>query len=93
MDLSNPARGENYLPSSEEDDLLPMPNLTARTLLGGASEERETVGQLYATQIATAIATKMPDEQRTILFGFGFLKAHTSREQFFDLLDLIMQCL
>ena len=93
MDPNNPSRGENYLPSSTNDDLLPMPHLTANTLLGNATPERETVGKLYATQIASLIATKNPDEGRTILCGFGLTKPETSREQFFDLLELVTKCL
>lgn len=92
MDQSNPSRGENFLPSSDED-IMPMPHLTATTLLGGATSERETVGQLYATQIASAIGSKNPDEGRSILVGFGLKRSEASREQFFDLLELITKCL
>ena len=92
LSSTNPSRGENYLPSSS-DDILPSSYLTANTLLGGATPERETVGQLYATHIASAIATKNPDESRTILVGLGLTKAQASREQFFDLMQLVTQCL
>ena len=92
LDASNPARGENYLPSSD-DDMLPMANLTATTLLGGGHSEREMVGQLYASQLASLIASKNPEENRTVLFGMGLTKAEASRTQYFDLLDLVTRCL
>ena len=93
MESANPARGENYLPSSLDDDMLPSAGLTAITLLGGATSERETMGQLYATQIASVIAAKNPEERRSVLVGFGFTKPQPGREQFFDLMDLVSKCL
>ena len=92
MDSANPSRGENYL-SSSIDDMLPSSYLTANTLLGGATQERETVGQLYAIHIASAITSKNPDETRTILVGLGLSKAQASQEQFFDLMELVTKCL
>ena len=92
MSSTNPSLGENFLPSSAED-MLPLPQLSANTLLGGATPERETVGQLYATHIASAIALKNPNENRTILVGFGLVKAGASRAQFFDLMELVTTCL
>ena len=78
---------------SDEDGFSPLTNLTPKTLLGGSNTERETIGQLYASQIASAIISKNPDENRTILVGLGLSKVDASRETFFDLLDLIVQCL
>ena len=92
MDASNPARGENYLPAGE-DDLLPMSSLTATTLLGGGHAEREMAGQLYASQIASLIVAKNPDEGRTLLVGLGLNRPETSRTQYFDLLELVTRCL
>lgn len=77
--------------TDDETDLLPMPHLTAKTLFGAANEERETTGQLYATQIASSILNKQPDETRILLVGLGLKDAQPSREQFFDLLELVMQ--
>lgn len=79
--------------SSEDDDALPLTQLTPRTLLGAPGSDRETVAHLYATQIASAIATKDPDEERTVLVGLGLVKPQPSREQFFDLVELVVQCL
>ena len=70
-----------------------MTELTATTLLGGANEERETAGQLYARQIASSIANRDLDERRTVLVGLGMVSAKTSREGFFDLVDLVTACL
>ena len=92
MEGANPSHGENFLPSAL-DDMLPLSRLTARTLLGGATPEREATGQLYAVQLASAIATKNPDEMRTVLVGLGLTKPEPSREQFFDLMELVMPCL
>ncbi|KAK4981480.1 hypothetical protein LTR28_003096, partial [Elasticomyces elasticus] len=42
-------------PSSTQQqptDLLPLPHLTATTVLGGTRAEAETLGQLYATSVA-----------------------------------------
>ena len=63
------------------------------TLLGGSTSERETLGQLYATQIASSILTRNPDERRTFLLGLGLRKMEPSREIFFDIIDLVQQCL
>ncbi|KAI9889799.1 MAG: hypothetical protein M1814_004901 [Vezdaea aestivalis] len=54
---ADPNRHDQYLPTASDDDsLLPMMHLTPTTLLGGASSEREIMGHLIATQIASAIA-------------------------------------
>lgn len=81
------------MPQSGEDDALPLTHLTARTLLGAPGSERETVGHMYASQIASAISTKDPHEERTVLVGLGLVNESTSREEFFDLMDLVVQCL
>jgi proteasome assembly chaperone 3 len=73
--------------------LLPLPHLTPRTLLGGGGEERESLGQLYAVQIASHIVRRNPEEQRTLLVGMGFIKPKQSREAFFDLIELIQKVL
>ena len=92
MDTTSPARGENYLPSAD-GDLVPMSSLTAFTLLGGANAERELTGQLYASQLASLIASKSPEESRTVLVGLGLTKAEVDRKQFFDMLELVTRCL
>ena len=83
---SHDANGENM-------DLLPMTHLTATTVLGGTIPERDTVGQLYATQIASAIATKDPAERRLLVVGLGLEKIDSSRDTFMDTVELVLQCL
>ncbi|MCJ1462514.1 hypothetical protein MMC07_001116 [Pseudocyphellaria aurata] len=94
LDTANPSFADQQLPSStDENGLLPMPHLTPKTLLGGSTSERETIGQLYATHIASAIATKNPQENRTILIGLGLSKAEANRQVFYDTIDLVMASL
>lgn len=78
---------------TSHDSLLPMPHLTPRTLLGGSTAERETTGQLYATQIASAIAMRNPQENRMVLLGLGLSKVEANREVFYDTMDLVLSCL
>lgn len=70
-----------------------MAHLTPKTLLGGSTSERETVGQLYATQIASAIVTRNPEEKRTVIIGFGLKQHESNREVFYDTVELVEQCL
>lgn len=69
-----------------------MGNLTATSLLGGRAPGHETVGQLLARQIASAIVTKTPDEKRLLVVGLGLQKAEVDREAFFGIVDLVLQC-
>jgi proteasome assembly chaperone 3 len=71
--------------------MLPLGHLTPKTLLGAGGEQRETIGHLYASQIASAIATRNPEETRTVLVGLGLQKVDMEREAFFDLLELIQK--
>lgn len=73
--------------------LLPATHLTATTLLGGGGEERETIGQLYAAQIASYLSLRYPDDRRTLVVGFGLIKIDKEREAFFDLLELAQKVL
>jgi len=70
-----------------------MSHLTAMTLLGGSATDRETIGHLYATHIASSIVMKNPDESRSVLLGLGLSKLDTNREQFFDIMDLVQLAL
>lgn len=70
-----------------------MAHLTPKTLLGGSTPERETIGQLYASQIASTIATKNPQENRTLVLGLGLSKLEANRESFYDILELANKCL
>jgi len=71
--------------------MLPLGHLTPKTLLGAGGEQRETIGHLYASQIASTIATRNPEETRTVLVGLGLQKVDMERETFFDLLELIQK--
>ena len=94
LDSPNPSFAEQYIPSSnEEDSLLPISHLTPKTLLGGSTSERETVSQLYATQIASAIVTRDPKEKRTVVVGLGLSNTQIERDVFYDMMDLIHQVL
>jgi len=68
-----------------------MAHLTATTILGGTVPERETVGQLCATQIASAVATKDPDEKRMVVVALGLQDARMDRSGFMDVIELVMQ--
>lgn len=72
---------------------LPSNHLTPKTLVGVGSEERETFGHLYASQIASHLALRNPDERRTLLLGLGLEKVEGGGEAFFDLLELVLQVL
>ena len=76
---------------SDNDDMLPLGHLTPKTLLGAGGEQRETIGHLYASQVASAIATRNPEEARTVLVGLGLQKVDMEREAFFDLLELVQK--
>lgn len=75
------------------NSLLPLTHLTPRTLLGGGGDERESSGQLYAVQIASHLARRNPEEQRTLLVGLGIAKPKPDRESFFDLIELVQKVL
>ena len=77
-------------PDAPTSYLLPRADLTATTVLGGAHAERNTVGQLFATQIASAITTKNPDEKRLVVVGLGLEKATIGREAFMDIFSLVL---
>lgn len=70
---------------------LPSAHLTPSTLLGGGDSDRETMGHLYATQIASHLALRNPDEKRTLLLGLGLEKVDGGGEAFFDFLELVLQ--
>ena len=71
----------------EGSQLLPLSNLTATTILGGGGTERETLGQLFATQIASAITAKTPTEERLLVLGMGLKEKELSREAFLKILE------
>jgi proteasome assembly chaperone 3 len=57
--------------------------------MGGGGEQRETLGHLYASQIASVIATRHPEESRTVIVGLGLQKLDMDRDAFFDMLELL----
>ena len=95
LDAVNPIYVDERLPTNTEDMLLPLAHLTPKTLLGGSTPERETMGQLYASQIASAIILNHPEENRTLVIGLGLMSKSeaSTREAFFDTIDLVTRTL
>ncbi|OJD22221.1 hypothetical protein ACJ73_06434 [Blastomyces percursus] len=94
LENSNPGtNGYHTLPNPNEDGLLPLPNFTATSVLGARGTQRETVGQLYACQIATAIVTKNPNEKRLLVVGLGLEQPDLDRDIFFGVIDLVLKCI
>ena len=81
---------DDALPSS---DLLPLPGLTATTVLGGRSADTNTFDQLLAVQIASAVKTRNAEESRMIVFGLGLDAAPDTSAVFADLVGLSLQVL
>lgn len=84
----------NVYPDEDDDrpqlDLLPMHHLTATTILGGTQSEIDVLGQTLATQIASAIKTCNSSELRTVVVGSGLDKSMTGREEFSELVGLVL---
>lgn len=76
-----------------DDSLLPLSGLTATSILGGHAPGQDTVGQLFARQVATAIATKSPAEKRLLVVGLGLGTTGSDRDSFFAIIDLVLQCI
>ena len=92
----NPTSNDAYMALTSDGSLLPATRFQPKTLLGAGGNQRETIGQLYATQIADAISRKAPEESRTLLLGLGLTKEISllaDRDIFFQMIDLILQCL
>jgi len=73
--------------------LLPLTHLTPKTLLGGGGEDRESLGQLYAVQIASHIVRRDSAEKRMLVVGLGIPKLKPEREAFFDVIELVQKVL
>ncbi|KAK4250721.1 hypothetical protein C7999DRAFT_38320 [Corynascus novoguineensis] len=84
VDMALPGAGLSALPST---------HLTPKTLVGVGGEGRETLAHLYASQIASHLALRDPNEKRTLLLGLGLDKSEGGAEAFYDLLDLVLQVL
>lgn len=74
----------------EETKLLPLSHLQPKTLLGGGGDKRQVMGQLFATQIATAIKTKNPGEERTVLLGLGIKLDSVDQEGWLDFVEGVL---
>ncbi|KAL4776094.1 hypothetical protein BDW60DRAFT_106717 [Aspergillus nidulans var. acristatus] len=94
LENKNPGtEGQHRIPDPANDGLLPLSNLTATSILGGRAPGHEVVGQLYARQIASAIVTKTPNENRLLVVGLGLETAEADRDVFFAVIDLVLQCI
>lgn len=93
MENLNPGTEGTHTLSEGDDSLLPLQSLTTTTVLGGYSPGQDTTGQLLARQIATAIATKTPNENRLLVVGLGLGKETADRDAFFSIVDLVLQCI
>ncbi|KUI52653.1 Proteasome assembly chaperone 3 [Cytospora mali] len=93
LSAPSPALVDMAMPRAELS-ALPSLHLTPKTLLGGGGPERETLGQLYAAQIASHLALRNPEDRRTLVLGLGLRKFDAeSRDAFFDVLELIIKAL
>jgi proteasome assembly chaperone 3 len=70
-----------------------MHHLTATTILGGTIPDLEVLGQTLATQIASAIKTRDSREARMVVVGMGLEKNMSAREEFSELVGLVLNIL
>lgn len=70
-----------------------MHHLTATTILGGTIPEVEVLGQTLATQIASAVKTRDAREARMVVVGMGLEKSMSAREEFSELVGLVLNVL
>jgi proteasome assembly chaperone 3 len=68
---SAPTTTHDDSPSEESTDLLPLAHFTATTILGGTLSSIDTLGQLLATQLASAIIVRDTEEKRMLVLGLG----------------------
>ncbi|OBT55474.1 hypothetical protein VE04_04776 [Pseudogymnoascus sp. 24MN13] len=88
LSTASPTTFDTALPAGG-DDSLPAPHINPKILLGAGGEARETFGHLVASQIASLILKREPEEARTILVGVGLLKVDLDRSAWFDLIELL----
>jgi proteasome assembly chaperone 3 len=96
LSSSNPTSADTHLSTSGEEALLHSNRFTPRSILGAGNADREMLGHLYASQIANAITTKNPDENRALVLGLGLGKSaavEMDRDIFFQVVDLVLQCI
>jgi proteasome assembly chaperone 3 len=51
------------------------------------------LGQLFATQIASTIAARNPEEKRLLVVGSGLRKREVETEFFLSVVEMVMECL
>lgn len=56
---------------ADPNALLPRPDLTATTVLGGTKGGEEVLGQTLATTLASAVLHRSPTEERMLVLGMG----------------------
>ncbi|KAF1967394.1 hypothetical protein BU23DRAFT_542924 [Bimuria novae-zelandiae CBS 107.79] len=79
--------------SAPASDLLPMHQLTATTILGGTVPELDVIAQTLATNVASAIKTRNERELRTVVLGTGLDRSMSGREEFSELVGLVLDVL
>lgn len=89
FNLARDTEGEG----GDSDALLPVTRFQPRILMGAGGTERETVGQLYASQIASLITMRNAGEGRALMLGLGLERAVLSRDGFLEVLDLVTRVL
>jgi len=85
--------GFHTFSDASDDSLLPLTGLTATTLLGGHAPGHDTLGQLYARQIASAIIMKTPHEKRVLVMGLGLSTCEPDRDVFATTIDIVLRCI
>ena len=86
----------SYHDRDDEDpasDLLPMHHLTATTILGGTMADLDVLGQTLATQIASIVKTRDERDTRMVVVGMGLEKSMGGKDQFSELVGLVMEVL
>ncbi|KAI5282227.1 hypothetical protein KEM54_002886 [Ascosphaera aggregata] len=81
------------LDPTADNALLPLPQLTATTMLGARGTEREVLGQLLASQLGSAIIMKTPNEKRSLILGFGLERIEADPVKVTAVIDLALRCL
>lgn len=80
--------------SNDENALLPRADLTATTVLGGTKEEQRILGETLATNIASAILVKRPQEERMLVLGLGLKGSDAlDRKAFEEVVGLVLDVL
>lgn len=93
LESVDPNQSDRRLVQDQDgSELLPLSNLNASTLLGLSGSERDTLGQLLATQLASAIVTQRPEEKRVLVVGLGLKSPRLESEDYMELLEVALKC-